>query len=461
MKKTICTFMLAICTSAVLHAQPGKERITRIVDSMFYGRRGLIKNKEVPGALIGITYKGEQYFFAYGLADREKGVPMDTETLLEIGSNTKAFTALLLGNELARGTVNNQTKIDAYVPVNKGIANKVRLTDLASFTSGLPTLHDSESMAELMKIDSNNALGLVDDTYLLNLLKKTSRLKNYGQYDYSNFSYGVLGYILCKMNHMDYASLVKSVIFDPLSLRSMTCAVDTNDKRVARGYYEGERAPFITVAALAPAGVIRSDVRDMLQFVQYQMGMPSPLSAAMDITQQTFYDKDRLRSGLCWHKAKRYGHDLWEMRGDTYGQSSLMAFDKQDSLGIVIMLNCMNSELTESMFFRLFTRIIEESPEFKAAYFNRPEVKPGAPVLQSITGTYIMGPGMDAIVSVQKDAVYIQLTGQEPLPIYAVSNNTFQSKEVIASFEFLKDKKGKVDRFVLHQNGQELPAMRK
>lgn len=168
-----CIIFLALCLalpfSVRCQSTSKDQRIMSIVDSTLYGRRGFKHNKDIIGASIGIYWKGKTYLFNYGLADRERNIPVTDETLFEIGSNTKVFTGLLLARELASNTVNEQTLIDTFIPVNASIHNRIRLIDLADYTSGLPTFHDSASLAELEQIDSNYTLDLITEDYLRTL----------------------------------------------------------------------------------------------------------------------------------------------------------------------------------------------------------------------------------------------------------------------------------------------------
>jgi CubicO group peptidase (beta-lactamase class C family) len=458
MRTYLLTILLALPIIAHCAPRSEKERIAAIADSTFHGRRGFDKNKEIIGASIGIYWKGETYLFNYGLADRERNIPVSNETQFEIGSNTKVFTGLLLANELVSGRVTEQTFIDKYVKVNKNIQNKIKLVDLADYTSGLPTLHDSASQAELEKKDSHHPLDLATYEYVLKTVANTASVPSYGEYEYNNLSFGLLGYILCKANNATYDALLKQNILTPLGMLHTYATTDSNDK-LARGYDEGRREPFIHITGLEAAGLIKADMPDMMRFIKCQVNGGCGIDNVIATANKHYYETEDMTTALGWHITRRYGSDYYVMRGDTYGASSAMAFSKDRKFGMVIMLNSSNSRVAQSVSSQLLTRVVEGDPEFTRAFYSMHEVKMGPDMMKRYTGTYKMGQlGLE--VSVKDNKLFIQMSGQEGEAVKPVGNNTFQSTSVLASFEFVPDGSGNFGKLLLHQNGQDIPFVR-
>lgn len=455
MKKFACTLLFCFAITSVLNAQ----NINNIADSILHGRRGLVHDTNVVGGVVGIYYKGETHYYTYGYTAKDKEKKVDNATLFEIGSNTKVFTALLLANEMEKRKVDANSYIDKYVDVNKNISNRVHLVDLATHTSGLPTLHDSASMVEITQLDSTCPYCVVDNKYILSLAKKTDKLNEYGSFEYSNYGFALLGNILTTMNHSSYDKLIKTNIFQPLHMNNSSAAMDTNDARMAQGYEEGERQPYMMLTGLAPAGIIKSDVQDMLSFIKHEMGVNhSALDKAIQLSQQTWYSNAELAMGLGWFKAVEYGDTVYMMRGDTYGFSSLMAFDKQQQLGIVVMLNC-KSGAPQSIFSYVMKQTAGQAPQY-ALKFEKPSIKLDSNILSRYVGDYKIMEGLSIKVFTENNELYIQLTGQQKGKADAVSENIFVERDVKAEFEFVKNDKGNISKLILRQNGREIPAIR-
>lgn len=249
--------------------------------------------------------------------------------MFEIGSNTKLFTALLLALEIEEGKMPRAAFIDPYlrgeVFLKPALKNKIHLTDLAAM----------------------QPYKSVDKKYLYNILNNTSEIPNYGNYEYSNFNYALLGVILEKITAKKYTYLVQNNIFKPLKMnQSFTGEVPAGI--AACGYYENKKVDYIKLDALKPAGVIKSNAKDMLHFIKYQLHPPgNTIGKAISLTQQVFTETEDFKTGLGWHIMNDDSlGTYYVMQGDTIGNSSLLFFDKKSDTGIVILLNQNNHNLT-------------------------------------------------------------------------------------------------------------------
>ncbi|MBA3829033.1 MAG: serine hydrolase [Taibaiella sp.] len=471
MKKSFFFFFFLLFSFCSVQAQflpqfTNEQIATGAIDSLFYGRKGFDKMISIIGASVGVYYKGSNYYFSYGYADKDKKNRIDTSTIFEIGSNTKVFTALLLANEIVKGKVNPNSYIDDYFAVNKAIQKKVKVMDLATYTSGLPSLHDSASLVELNKIDSTYPLYYADSSYLMSLLSKTEHLDNHGQYAYSNTAFGLLGYVLSGLHHTSYDELMERELFIPMKLNHTSCKLDSTGIHMSKGYEGENRMPYGVFSGLAAAGAIKSNVTDMLQFLRYQLGQRSQFSKAIEMTHKVYATNNALQLGspvnvaMGWHITKLYHDDVYVMRGDTYGYSSLMVFDKAKDLAFILMLNTKNSNTTSTAMTKILRSIIEKTPEYSQR-FAKPIVNVNDEILHSYAGEYSLFPGFTLMVTVDDGKIYTQGTGQPQGVILPVSNNWFISKQDRAEFEFVKDAKGKVVKLILYQGGQELTALKK
>src|SRR5438270_4438453 len=89
---------------------------------------------------------GSQKIVTYGRSGRADDRPLDGDTVFEIGSITKVFTALLLAEMVTRGEISLDDPVAKYLPGNVKMPERngtqVSLLDLATYRSGLPPLPD-------------------------------------------------------------------------------------------------------------------------------------------------------------------------------------------------------------------------------------------------------------------------------------------------------------------------------
>jgi hypothetical protein len=85
---------------------------------------------------------------------------------------------------------------------------------------------------------------------------------------------------------------------------------------------------------------------------------------------------------------------------------------------------------------------------------ERKEIKVDVSTLQQYVGEYELAPNFVITVSIEKDALVAQATGQPQFKLFAEREDFFFLKVVDAQVQFIKDSTGKVTELILYQNGQ-------
>src|SRR5262249_9780222 len=95
------------------------------------------------GIVVGLVDEQGSRVVGFGKLDNGTDQQVNGDTVFEIGSDTKTFTALLLQDMVERGEMNLDDPVASYLPasVNMPTRNgkKITLRHLATHTSGLPT----------------------------------------------------------------------------------------------------------------------------------------------------------------------------------------------------------------------------------------------------------------------------------------------------------------------------------
>jgi beta-lactamase class C len=97
----------------------------------------VMKRYGIPGMAAGMTVRGRHYVYAFGVASKATGRPVEDSTLFEIGSITKTFTASLAAYAELTGRLSLHDEASADFPSVRGTSfDRLRLLDLATHLSG-------------------------------------------------------------------------------------------------------------------------------------------------------------------------------------------------------------------------------------------------------------------------------------------------------------------------------------
>jgi CubicO group peptidase (beta-lactamase class C family) len=281
-------------------------------------------------------------------------------TIFQIGSVTKVFTALLLAGMAERGEVNLSDPAASYLP---GPArNGPALADLATHTSGLPRL--PRGLLRSARLHPRDPYARYPPARLVRDAGRALRAGSPGSpYAYSNFGFGLLGYLLGQAAGTPYETLMTTRICDPLDLPDTTREVPGSSQgRKARGHQRGRPVPDWRLGALAGAGGLYSTATDLARFLQTCLAAAAGNGSAQDGPAQDGPAQDgparqgpltpAIRAtltqrlpipggeiGLAWHHTRHGDHTIIWHNGMTGGFSAMIAFDPARGLGVAALAN--------------------------------------------------------------------------------------------------------------------------
>ena len=270
--------------AAVLAAQAGAQTAPSPLPSDAEIRQLLVDRIDVQhksvGTVVGITTPQGRRIISYGRSDKGGQRQLDGDTVFEIGSLTKVFTALLLTDAVQRGEVALADPVAKYLPAGVKVpernGRKIELVDLATHTSGLPFMPtnmqaDLAALSKYSKEQLRQSFSSYTDEDLYQFLSTYELPRDIGsKWGYSNLGMGLVGKALARRAGMDYESLVRLRITGPLEMKSTAIAVSPEMKaRLAAGHLSNlEPAPDWALPALAGAGSLRSSANDLLTLVE-------------------------------------------------------------------------------------------------------------------------------------------------------------------------------------------------
>ena len=233
----------------------------------------LVVEDGVVGVAVGVIDQGTAYFFNYGRMRRD-GAPVTKQTMFEIGANTTTFTATLLAEAVTERRLSLKDRIARHLPESVTLqpaTQKVKLSELATFTAGLPDLPPGfESRAfEDRDIEHYSS---DDFMHFIETWEPATHLP--APYRHSNMSFGLLGYALAHNGIPGWARLLRERITAPLEMNNtVVWTTDEQAKRYAQGYQKnGESAPRWPVTAWAQANALKSTTADLVRYLAAYLG---------------------------------------------------------------------------------------------------------------------------------------------------------------------------------------------
>ena len=323
------------------------------------------EDRQSVGVVVGATSAEGRVVVGYGHLSTDDPTAPDGDTVFEIGSITKVFTATVLADLVAEKELGLDTTVQSVLgdevsmPTRDGA--QITLGHLATHSSGLPRLPDNFDPA-----DPTNPYAdyTVDDLYDFLSSHKLARGID-ETVEYSNVGYGLLGHALALGAGTDYETLIAERVLEPLQMSDTAIELTPAlRERLAPGH-DGQLRPAANwdLPVLAGAGALRSTVNDLLAFLEANLGQgPSPLRQAMEHarTPQRSDPALGMDIGLGWITTHEGDREFVWHNGGTGGYASFIGFDAQTGEGIVILSNSALS--VDSLAYRLYTRDLVALP---------------------------------------------------------------------------------------------------
>jgi CubicO group peptidase (beta-lactamase class C family) len=349
MKNLLLIFLLAFS----IHSSAQVEQ--RIIDSLINENK--MRTAATTGLVVGIYKNGKANFYASGAKSAGGTALLDSTTIFEVGSATKTFTGLLLALNIQHGRFGMNDYIDNYLPkqllLTKAYRNKIKLTDLASHQSGLTNLSSDKYFTDLLEKDGRNPFRFVDKEYLYHVLKETDTLIGYGNYQYNNYAFSLLGDLIERKNKHAYVSIIERDILVPLKMSSTTFGIPQTSN--VAGLYDQRGVPQekMILNAVMPAGGLKSNAVDLLKYLAAQVSPPTELKYAIALTQKIYYKDGEREVGLGWDIKDGY----FQKDGDTFGNSCLLRYSCEKGVAIVVLSDHQNGKLVREAVDLLYNQI--------------------------------------------------------------------------------------------------------
>jgi putative pyoverdin transport system ATP-binding/permease protein len=360
----ICIYIL--CLLGMLksaYSQNGLSRnISKKIDETVLS---YMDNGDIPGLSLVILKDGKQYIKSYGYSNIGNETKVNENTLFELGSCSKAFTALAVMNLVEQNKLNLKAKVSAYLPwfkVNyKGQVENITVEQLLHHTTGIPW----------------NTISLIPESTADDALEQTVKKligvelskKPGGTYEYATIHYDILALLIQEITKTPFETYIQKNIFTPLNLENTTIGIPKDNLKLSQGYKIGF---FKARAYDAPrykgnnaAGYIFTNAIDIGKWLQFQMGLSN--SKLFLIAKKT-QERDKT---VALHDMSAYAMG-WEVSLDGKNEihhsglnpnfATQIVFRPEDNLGVAVLANS-NSVFAHALGYRLSKIIAGEKIE--------------------------------------------------------------------------------------------------
>ncbi len=332
--RSMRTRVVAVVLLAALAVQSFADRVDDLV-------RAEMKKSGIPGLSLAVVQKGKVVKKAgYGFASLELEAKATPQTVYEIGSVTKQFTAMLTLMLVDEGKVKLDESVRTYLPDTPEAWQGVTVRHLLTHTSGIKSYTSVSGLAVLSnrQLETSDVVAMVKDLPM--------DFQPGERFLYNNTGYYLLGAIVEKVTGETYWDLLRQRVFEPLGMASSRSSEPgAVIRHRARGYLgtaaRHTNANPISSGAGWAAGSILSSIEDMIKW-------DASLRARKFLKPETYtlmWTADRLNSGASagygfgWMIESVNGRKLVHHGGNTLSQSAMIERYLDDDLTVIVLSN--------------------------------------------------------------------------------------------------------------------------
>lgn len=296
----------------------------------------------------------------FGYADRENKIAMTPQTVVNIGSITKTFTALALMQLNEQGKLDINKPLKTYLPQFHPMARpgtnpeKITVKAVMTHTSGIQS--DIWKNSDLESGKYTDVPGFVNRTYLLYPAGMVGL--------YSNAGYNLLGNVITDVSKEDYAEYIHRHILDPLGMSHSGFAMDNLQNR-SKIYAYGQNFPVFELRDIASGGIYA----DLNDFTKYATGLLKAYRGEINslVTASTLHEMFSLQNASVPIETNKKGLGWFMFKNDStfavyhagsagFAQAKLLLFPEKNAAVMVMTNTAEGGEAAEDFCFKLLPR---------------------------------------------------------------------------------------------------------
>jgi CubicO group peptidase (beta-lactamase class C family) len=463
LRPIVAVLLLGICLPPSRREARGENELSNGFASLV---RRLMARDQIPGVAVGVVERGHLVSArGFGYRDVENHLPMTPDTLVPLGSASKAFTATAIALLADEGRIALDAPVRTYLPdfsLEDRVASATLTTrDLLTHRSGLPRHDFFWYQAPLSR----------DELYRrLRFLEPAGPPRT--QFRYNSLMFVVAGRIVESVSGQSWESFVRTRILCPLNMRRTLLSAEAmeadSDHASPYALRDGrlQRVPMLKrLSAIAPAGAVQSTVRDLARWLTFHATRtPALLSESMwrelhrPQAEMPAPDQPEVQHAyyaLGWIHETYRGHPLLVHNGAIDGFTVHLGFLPETGQGLILFMNRDHAtEAATALAYSIYDRLLGLEPvDWERRLEEKVEPLQDARAvaldfpIEEVVGTY-EHPAYGALtVRAEGDRLAMEFRGLR-LTLAYQGERRFLSREPIAdaapqlSVRFSKSKKG-------------------
>jgi len=438
-KLSICIFALFAGSALAEETDSLQSYIDSLMSSNF--------DANGAGATVIVSKDGKPIFSgAYGMANIELGVRMNTEHVLRMGSITKQFTAVCIMMLLEQGKLDLDDEMTKYLPDYPVQGNKVTIRHLLTHTSGIKSYTGIEGFSENIRKDFSVEERI--DTFK-NL---PFDFKPGEEFRYNNSGFFLLGAIIEKVSGLTYEEFLNKNILKPLGMNDSYSEKRTSlIKNRASGYVMEENGfvngSYYSDTVGYSVGSLASSIGDMAKW-------DAALNAGKLITQdslkqcQTTYvlnNGTETYYGFGWGLGTLKGHKYVTHTGGFNSFLGSASSFPDDKIFVAVLANSVNPKTSTDVLVTKIAAMALGKPLLEPVIVDLAEED-----LKRVEGSYKIDEDYIREIILEDGKLYSRIGQRPKSQIFPTSKTHFVFKDSLAVFEFVFDENGDVTKMVAH-----------
>ncbi|MHA4842530.1 serine hydrolase domain-containing protein [Flavitalea antarctica] len=450
MKHSIIMSIVAIIFYLNASAQSASpQSMSGRIDSLV---NSAVENREFNGTVLVINNGKVLLHKGYGYSDLTKKSVNCPETIYNIASITKTFTAALIMKLQESGKVSVDDSLSNYYPDFPN-AGKITIRHLLTHTSGIPDYVQDPGFRNSDQMKASN------HEEMINWFKdKPLHFEPGTKFMYSNSGYRMLGVVIEKITGMSYGEALHRYIFNPLRMYHTSYGPPTDTANLARGYGMYFKNFQREVTAVHPSvsyatGAIYSTTGDLYKW-------DSALQTTKFLSNESLiamYRRDKGPYGFGWFTDSLYGDERVSHDGNINGfKSNINRFPGKNTC-VIALSNANNSSVGGMV--RNIVNLIYQKP-FSKSIMDAPSVKLPDSMMLAYTGTYRFGSSGDKTLAVvlEKTELILRIPGIRVMKLEALNPHVFRSGT--ARIEFSGPARGNYNQLMIFDKGEFVGAQK-